>query len=309
MTVNLGSGNVGLNYVPTILAQRALELLRATHILPRFATPDTRYETAQFGQTITIPRPMGTTANQKQPGQSVTIQTPTGSAGLQITLNQHWEVTTVIEDTAALLANQSLMDLFVQDAVRSLAEQMEASLFSALNNAVTNNDTGAGAGLELSEIRLVRQRLTEARVPQTGRIAVIGPEVETQIKSDAALSNYFSYQQATIAEGSIGRLEGFDWYVSQLVPTITQTENNQNVTRRTNFFYHPRGLIVAVRPLPEVPSGMGAVASTVTDPESGLAMRVVSSYNPNYLGTQITLDMLWGVGVVREYTWRVRTDV
>jgi N4-gp56 family major capsid protein len=304
MTVNLGSGNVGLNYVPTILAQRALELLRATHILPRFATPDTRYETAQFGQTITIPRPMSTTANQKLPGQQVTIQTPTGSNGLQITLNQHWEVTTVIEDTAALLANQSLMDLFVQDAVRSLAEQMEASLFAALNAAVTTNDTDAAAALELSEIRLVRQRLTEARIPVSGRIAVIGPEVETQIKSDTGLANYFAYQQVTIAEGSIGRLEGFDWYVSQLVPVITGTPN-----KRANFFYHPRGLIVAIRPLPEVPSGMGAVTSTVTDPESGLAMRVVSSYNPNYLGTQITLDMLWGVGVVREYTWRVRTNV
>lgn len=304
MTVSLNSGNVGLNYVPTILAQRALELLRATHILPRFATPDTRYETAQFGQTITIPRPMGTTANQKLPGQQVTIQTPTGNAGLQITLNQHWEVTTIIEDTAALLANQSLMDLFVQDAVRSLAEQMEASLFAALNAAVTTNDTDAGAGLDVAEIRLVRQRLTEARIPVSGRIAVIGPEVETQIKSDTNLTNYFSYQQSTIAEGSIGRLEGFDWYVSQLVPVLSGTPS-----QRANFFYHPRGLIVAVRPLPEIPPGMGAVVSTVTDPESGLAMRVVSSYNPNYLGTQITLDMLWGVGVVREYTWRVRTNV
>lgn len=303
MSLNLGSGNAALNYVPTILAQRALELLRATHILPRFATPDTRYETSTVGQVITIPRPLSTVANQKTPGSLVTIQTPTSTAGLQITLDNHWEVTTVVEDTAQLLANQNLMDLFVQDAVRALAEQMEASIHSALNAAVTTNDTDAGAGLDLTEVRLVRQRLTEARIPLAGRIAVIGPEVETQIKSDSTLSQYFAFQQSTIAEGSIGRLEGFDWYVSQLV------HSGGTPNQRRNFFYHPRGVIVAIRPLPEVPANMGATTSVVTDPESGLAMRVVMSYNPNRLGTQVTLDMLWGVGVVREYTWRVRTNV
>jgi hypothetical protein len=37
------------------------------------------------------------------------------------------------------------------------------------------------------------------------------------------------------------------------------------------------------------------VQSTIQDPESGLVLRVTMSYSPNNLGSQVTIDCLYGV--------------
>jgi hypothetical protein len=51
--------------------------------------------------------------------------------------------------------------------------------------------------------------------------------------------------------------------------------------------------------LPDYGSKLGVQQMTVMDERVGLALRSTVSYDPNALGVQVTLDVLYGVKVMR----------
>ena len=56
-------------------------------------------------------------------------------------------------------------------------------------------------------------------------------------------------------------------------------------------------LCLVTRMLPMVTQGTGAISYNMNF--GGFNLRVVLSFNPNTLGQQITVDVLYGVGVLR----------
>jgi hypothetical protein len=124
---------------------------------------------------------------------------------------------------------------------------------------------------------------------------VVSDKDEISILGDSNLSSYFAFSQPeAVREGSSGRVYGFDLYQSQLVPTVAGTPvSTKNIAGTPEF-----GLL-AMRGLPES-GNPGVEQMNVTDPESGLTLRQTISYNPNALGVQITLDVLYGVVELRD---------
>lgn len=74
-------------------------------------------------------------------------------------------------------------------------------------------------------------------------------------------------------------------------PAVTQTNWNPAFNRGA--------YMLASRALPDPEPGTGVRAATVRDPDSGLVLRVLYSYNPSYLGHQVTVDVLYGVKTIR----------
>ena len=69
---------------------------------------------------------------------------------------------------------------------------------------------------------------------------------------------------------------------------------------RKNVAFRRDGAIAAFRGLPEPPSGSGAVAANVMDPESGVVMRVLMAYDARLGGVQVTHEVLYGVKKLQE---------
>jgi hypothetical protein len=65
-----------------------------------------------------------------------------------------------------------------------------------------------------------------------------------------------------------------------------------------NLAFHRDAIVLASRPLPPVPDGMGAKSAVMN--EDGIAVRVIWAYNANYLGVQVTMDVLYGVAELRD---------
>jgi len=63
-----------------------------------------------------------------------------------------------------------------------------------------------------------------------------------------------------------------------------------------NFAFHRNAIALVVRPLALPPAGSGARAAVVN--YNGLSLRATLSYNPTKQGTQVTLDMLFGIKVL-----------
>lgn len=282
-------------FIPEVWANRALEILRANMVLARLVAKDTDMAAFQVGDILHIPYPGTFVANDKAANTAVTVQTPTGGSEVQVTLNKHKEVSFIVEDVARAQANQDLLDRYLNAAVPAIAEAIENDLF-ALYASVTSSVGTSGTDITAATIRAARKTLNDNKCPLTPRHLVISSKDEVALLGDSSLAAYFANSRAeAVAQGAIGQLYGFTVWMSQLVPQVAGTPVSTK-----NLAFHPEAFILAMRGLPEPPASSGAQAATIRDPDSGLVIRVLYAYNPSYLGVQVTLDVLYGVKVLRD---------
>jgi hypothetical protein len=274
-------------FIPEIWAMRAFQVLRANMVLANLVTTDSDVGSFTVGDILHIPFPGTFSANAKSANTNVQLQTPTDT-DVTVTLNKHYEVSFLIEDIARAMQNQAIMDRYINNAVVPLAEQIEGDLF-ALYASLTN--TVASATLDDAQLRATRLQLNKQKVPLSNRSIVVAPEAETKLLGATNLATYFAYTQGgdIIRNGLIGRAYGLDVFMSQLVPLSTTLKN---------LAFTPDVFILAMRALPE--TGNPGVEQTVfQDPASRLTFRQTVSYNASALGIQVTLDVLYGVGILR----------
>jgi hypothetical protein len=81
-------------------------------------------------------------------------------------------------------------------------------------------------------------------------------------------------------------------------PAITVAQVSQT-TGAKNLFYTKDFLLMASRSLPLPQAGTGALGTTMTDPDTGITMRLVKSWNANGGYEQITIDLLYGFSLMR----------
>ena len=279
-----------VNFVPEIWAQRALQALRANIVLARLVQRDSDYAAFTQGATLHIPVPGTFVANTKTAGANVTLQVP-ADARIDVTLNQHKEVTFLIEDILKVQSNQDLMDRYLKNAVIPLAEAIESYLFGLYASFSTAPLSAGATPITAAILRTARKQFNDNKAQRAGRSLVLTDGDEISVLGDTNLQSYFAFAKPeTMVEGSIGRVYGIDIYASQLVPFNV---NNKNLA------IAPDALILAMRGMPD--SGApGVDQMSVSDPLSGLALRQTVSYNPNALGMQVTLDVLFGASMLRD---------
>jgi hypothetical protein len=284
----------GASFIPQIWANTALEILRNKVVLAKLVTRDSDVAAFQVGDTLNVPYPGAMVANDKSADTAVTLQAPT-STTTTLTLNKHKEASFILEDRFAATANQDVISRYIDAAVIAIAEQIEKDIFST---AITFTPTVGTYGTDLTYASLLQaaKKLTDNKAPTEGRALVLSTKDELAIRNDSNLQSYFAFANPeTVANGAIGHLGGFDVYSSQLVPAVAGTPISTK-----NVAFAPGAILLAMRSLPEVPAGTGALSAVANDPVSGLAVRVTRAFNASNLATQITVDVLYGVAKLRD---------
>ena len=283
-------------FIPQIWANTALEILRNKVVLAKLVARDTDVTGGVFsvGDKLNIPYPGAFTANDKAANTAVSLQAPT-STTTTLTLDKHKEASFIVEDAARATANQDLMQRYMEAAIVPIAEAIESDLFTIAGGFTTNVGT-AGTDLTAATLRAAHKKLNDQKAPAAGRSLVLSTKDEIALMADSTLQNYFAFARPeTVAEGAIGHLYGFDVYSSQLVPT-----SGSGTITTSNVAFAPNAILFASRALPDAPAGTGAQTSVVTDPVSGLSLRVTMAYNAANLGVQITVDVLYGAVKLRD---------
>lgn len=280
--------------IPEIWAAEGLRALRKKIVLAKAVTRDTDYAQFNEGDKLNIPLPPTFTASTKTAGGAVTLQQPTDSV-ISLTLNKHKEVSFILEDAVRAVNRAGGFERYMGAVVNPLAVAVEDDLFALYAGFATSIGT-SGTDITAALTRTAQKTLNDADISEENRTLILSTKDDTALRGDSTLAAYFAQQRPeAVADGVVAQLSGFDIRWSTRVPVVAGSPNSTKC-----LAIAPDAMILATRPLPTDGNGAGAQVTTITDPVSGLSLRVTMAYNATYLGMQVTVDILYGVAEGRD---------
>jgi hypothetical protein len=289
------SSNVA-NAIVKLVAADALPALMGNLVMGNLVNRDYEPSLAQAGDTINVPIPPTLVANNIAEGGTVVTQNPNlGNA--QILLDTHAEATFLVPDVTKVLAVPDLLRLYMQPAVVALAEKIETDLLGLYAFFTANTPVGTG-GTALTEavVDAAETALFSAKVPASAsKYLIVDPDTYSTLRQIPRFSEYNTAGDAglrALVDGSVGKMKDFFIFRSQFV---AKTGSAPVTTNNLAFAKNAVGLVV--RRLPQPLPGTGAIAEYAELGNFG--MRVTMSYQPNTLAQQFTVDVLYGVGPLR----------
>lgn len=254
------------------------------------------------GDTIHIPIPDRGDAHAKVAETAVTL-IASQTSDLQISIDQHFEYSRMIEDIAGTQALSSLRSFYTEDAGFAMAVNVDTSLFNlgvgldggsidqdatvaanwvsalttffpaASTGALTAyNGTTAASAFTDASLRDGLQTLDDANVPMTGRFFVIPPSLVNRIRGIERFtsSDFVNFKQTS--SGEIGNLYGVPVFVSTNVPSVTG-----GAAERMTLLAHKDAYVLAEQ----------------------VGIRTQTQYKQEFLSTLMTADRLYGRQVYR----------
>lgn len=288
------------NEITSSTVARAITRMVATDALPALMgnlimgnLVNRNFETIikNAGDTVDVPIPPIMVANNIADAGSVQNQNPSpGNAS--IVLDTHAEATFTITDIAKVLANPDLLKMYMDPAIIALSEKVEGDLLN-LYPLFTNNAVQGAYNTAITEavLEAAETAMFDAKVPQSAaKYLVVNGTTYSQLRQIPRFSEMQTAGTSLpIQTGEVGKLKDMFVFRSQYV---NKSGNNTN-----NLAFASDAMALVTRRLPQPLPGTGAIAEYVE--MNGIGMRVVMSYNPNTLAQQFTVDMLYGVGVLR----------
>ena len=292
--------------IAKLVAVEALPALMGNLVLGNLVNRDYESTLAQGGDTVNVPIPPSMVANNIAEAGSVTTQNPSlGTA--QIVLNSHIESTFQIPDVTKVLAQPDLIKTYMQPAVIAVAESIETSILDLYPLFTSNSAVGGSSSMDEARVDLAETSLFNAKVPASSQkylvvsgpafsqlrqlprfteFQTVGPDVQGAGGSPMVSGNL----PGAGPLGANGKLKDFLVFRSQFVAKPSTTTYN--------LAFAKDAIGLAIRRLNQPLPGTGAISEYVELGNFGL--RVTMSYQPNTLAQQFTVDVLYGVGVLRQ---------
>lgn len=284
-------------FIPEIWAATALGYLKANTVMARLVNRNFEPLVANQGATINVPRRGTLVVNDKIANTAITLQTPTADT-IPLTLDKYKEVSFLVEDIAAAQANQDVINGYVEDGFKLIAEQMDSDILALYSGFSTTpiDATGgpsdlAGVGVRAQTVIEANRLLNIAKAPNTDRYIVWHSSAEAEIlNKEKFTSADFGDPGTAVREAIVGRKFGLTHLMSQNVPTAGG--------ECKNLAFHRDAIMMATRPLPIPPAGTGVTAAVMG--EDGFGVRAMYGYSIEHKGMIVSLDVLYGVAEMRD---------
>jgi hypothetical protein len=278
--------------IPKLVASYALPALFANLVMGALVNRNYDGTLANAGDTVNVPIAPNLVSNNIAEAGQVQNQNPSlGNA--QVVLNTHEEATFQVPNVTQVLAAPDLLQTLLQPAVVAIAEKIESDLLNLYPLLTFNASVGvANTPLTESVIDSAETSLFAAKMPDSiSKFAVVSGTAYSQLRQIARFSEekMAPGMGQALYTGQVGKLKNVLFFRSQKVIAVGSTTNN--------MVFGTDALTLVTRQLPQVTQGTGAISYTMNF--GGFALRVVLSFNPNTLGQQLTVDVLYGVGVLR----------
>lgn len=222
--------------------------------------------TTRFASTWPAVQDMSTS---KAPGDVTTV-------ARTITLNNFDGVVIGFNDLERTYSDIELVDLFIQPAVSTLIEHVTTTLLGVITTAngyAASADTEA-ASFGADTMAALAQQLTEAKVPRTGRAAILSPAYYNGLVTDNVIQPVdASGSNEALREHRVSRVHGIQ-------PVEYNGTIPANDTTMKGFVGHRSSLCLAARGVqkPKPGTWYGNIEDIV-DPVSGLPMQIREYYD------------------------------
>jgi hypothetical protein len=281
------------NFIPELWGARALGFLHQNAVMARLVNRNYEEEFASFGDTLNIPIFGSFSVNDKEVGKSVQLQAASSST-VPVVLNQHKEVSFIVEDVAKAQANLSLMDGYIESAIVSMADHIDTSLLLAGYATLPAANSFGNGSTSFTEANLLaaRRKMNLNQVPYTNRYLVMRDYSSLLSIDRFTRADAIGNGQA-IQSGLVGQLHGFSCFEDPRVFELAGSPTGIH-----NLCFHRDGMTLVTRPLPIPDPGTGVRGYYASMDNVGI--RVLFGYNITALGHQVTLDILYGIKVIRD---------
>lgn len=269
-------------FIPKVWGERINKFFEANLVMANHFT-DRSSEVARGGNTLYTPNTTEISANVKNNATAVTLNSPTETS-VTLLINQWYESSFAIEDreAAQVMHSYEIMNTYAQNAAYAVAKQIDtaiATLFSGFSQSVGTSTSV----LVDSNIRAAIALLDAGNVPQENRAFFVHPnvfwnQIQALDKFSLAIN---SPVQDPVAKKPMAYLYGLPVYQT------TQIQYVSGTTGRYNALAHKDAIHWATSPL-----GMGGSKGAMVGSKG---VRVQANYDPTYLSTLVTADILYGV--------------
>lgn len=281
--------------IPSFVAAQMLPALIGELVMGNLVNRDYEPVLAAAGDTVNVPIPPVLVANNLIESGSVQPQNPSlGNAS--IVLDTHAEATFMIPDVTRALAYPDLMRGYMQPAVNALALSVETALLNQYILFTANTPVGGQSAMDESRVDSAETTLFNALVPATEpKYMVVSGTAYGQMRQIPRFTEYQTSvdrgEMSPLKSGTlVGKVKDFTVVRSQYVPNAGGTTYNMAFARSA--------LGLVVRRLPVAPPGIGVIQDYMDLGSFG--MRVTLSYQPGQLAQQVTCDILYGAGPLRQ---------
>ena len=287
------SGEVN-NFIPEMWSDEIIAAYKANLVMRNLVR--VLSHKGKKGDVIRIPTPLRATASSKAAETQVTLIGHGADTGVVVTINQHYEYSRLIEDFADVQALESLRRFYTDDAGFALATQIDTALIDGiLGTAVVRSGTAltsastfptlyegdgtvwdAEGSTDITDagIRAMMLVLDNNNVPFADRFLVIAPIVKFDLLGLARFTEQaFTGEVSggnTIRNGLIGNLYNMPVFVSTNLPTVHDTDGN-NDNKLGLMFQRDAQVLV-----------------------EQLGMRAQRQYKQEYLADLFTVDTIYG---------------
>jgi len=292
------------NLTPETIANKALEILRNSSFLIDKIAKDKDYvdvdqeATFKKGDSVKISSLGSLTVRDKAAQTDMTVEEPTTSQ-VTLSINKHKYVHWGQEDVAALHSMINTGEGYVAEGMRAIAETIDSDIL-ALYASLSASTGVAGTDATRDLIVDTRKTLTDGKIPQGDRYFFWSAKDEAALLKEDDFAKASSIGDAQASDlntnGLIGgrKILGFAHYVHQAIPTT-----GSSPTATHNVAFHKTAFVIGFRNLGMDGAKYGVEQTYVFDPVMGVGIRYTKSYDHGALAVVYSLDVLYGVAVLR----------
>lgn len=227
-------------FIPELWSARLLYALEKAHVATNLVNRNYEGEISNHGDTVHINTIGAITVKSYTKNTDIDAPETLTTTDQALAIDQAKYFNFQVDDVDKVQAAGELVDTAMGRAAYALADVSDAYLFGviAAGAAAGNTIGSAAAPIALTasnvyeNIVKLKTKLDKANVPNTGRTIVVPPDVHSLLLLDDrfAKSTATAGQEALI-NGLVGRIAGFDVYMSNNVKTGTGTD-----TGKTTYF-------------------------------------------------------------------------
>lgn len=233
------TGNVNAVWIIEQWAQESLMLLESNMIAANMVYRDYEDIIAAEGETVNARIPGTFLMKRTTDKTDITVQAAK-TTSIPVVLNQHLHVSFVIRDGEESKSFNTLRDEYIQPAVHAIAQGADEIVLSQVYQFLANPVGQLGVAPDEDTMIDAGKVMDINKVPTVGRQMILTPATKAGMLKQEAVKHAEKRGDGGFAmrEGEVGRIAGFNTYMSQNCPYVVAASqdvvimdvNNGNLT-------------------------------------------------------------------------------